>query len=64
MCTQDYLTAVDDHAGKLYEIYCREVGGVAFNGDPLPPWSEFGVDPNKQKQANAWRAVAEESLDS
>ncbi len=45
-------------SGLLYDGYCRAVGGVAFNGDPLPVWSEFGEDPKKQKQANAWRKVA------
>ena len=25
-------------AGNLYEEYCKEVGGKAFNGDPLPGW--------------------------
>jgi len=45
-------------AGQLYEIYCKAVGGVAFNGDPLPSWDEFKNDPAKSKQANAWREVA------
>lgn len=47
---QEELTEV------AYETYCKAVGGVAFNGDPLPSWREFGSDPNKEKQANAWRA--------
>ena len=45
-------------AGKLYTVYCKAVGGVAFNGDPLPEWGEFSTDPAKKKQADAWRAVA------
>lgn len=45
-------------AGNLYEIYCKAVGGVAFNGDPLPSWDEFSHDTKKQKQADAWREVA------
>lgn len=45
-------------AKKLYELYCVEVGGIAFNGDPLPMWKEFAEDRNKIKQANAWRMVA------
>lgn len=47
-------------AGRLYEKYCAEVGGKAFNGDPLPSWQEFSSDPSKQKQANAWIASAQE----
>ena len=53
---------IDHLAGRMYDKYCEAVGGVAFNGDPLPPWSEFGSDPKKQKQANAWREAAKEAL--
>lgn len=42
----------------LYETYCEQVGGVAFNGDKLPTWEQFSADPTKQKQVNAWHAVA------
>ena len=55
---------VEEHAARLYTVYCEAVGGFAFNGDPLPDWKEFGSDPKKQKQADAWRKVAEESLNS
>lgn len=51
-------------ADRLYTVYCAAVGGIAFNGDPLPDWKEFGSDPNKQKQADAWRLVAQEALDT
>ncbi len=50
-------------AGQLYAKYCEAVGGVAFNGDPLPRWEEFSIDPSKAKQANAWRATAEMAAD-
>jgi hypothetical protein len=49
----------DAIAGELYEVYNKAVGGVAFNGDPLPPWSEFAGDPNKTKQSGGWRAIGE-----
>ena len=49
-------------AGDLYAIYCRTVGGFAFNGDPLPDWETFSADPNKEKQADGWRAVAEAAI--
>lgn len=52
------IQATEQNAKALYECYCKEVGGKAFNGDPLPSWEEFGKDPTKQKQANAWREVA------
>ena len=50
-------------AGNLYEEYCAQVGGVAFNGDPLPKWKEFRADPAKQKQSDAWVAVANKAFD-
>lgn len=52
------MSVIDKLAEKLYENYCREVGGKAFNGDPLPNWKDFSSDPNKQKQSNAWVSVA------
>lgn len=56
--TKKWDESMDQRAGVLYDEYCIAVGGKAFNGDPLPKWEEFGKDPNKQKQANAWRRVA------
>lgn len=43
----------------MYTAYCEGVGGVAFNGDPLPSWEEFRADPAKAKQADAWEVAAE-----
>jgi len=37
------INELEDVAGELYEVYGKEVGGVAFNGDPLPDWAEFSV---------------------
>lgn len=48
----------DSIASYLYSAYSAGVGGVAYNGDKLPTWDEFATDPNKQKQADAWRYVA------
>ena len=50
--------SIEDNADLLYSAYCKAVGGVAFNGDPLPEWTEFAADPSKQKQADAWRSAA------
>lgn len=44
-------------AREFYDAYCSAVGGKAFNGDPLPPASEFFEDEAKSKQANAYRAA-------
>jgi hypothetical protein len=49
---------VEARAGVLYDAYCANVGGVAFNGDPLPNWETFRSDPAKLKQVEAWRAIA------
>lgn len=49
---------IEKLAGEMYDAYCDAVGGLAFNGYPLPAWSEFGSDPSKQKQANGWRVAA------
>ena len=48
----------ETRAGRLYDAYSAAVGGKAFNGDPLPSWDDFSTDPEKEKQANAWRTVA------
>lgn len=53
---------IEKIAGQLYETYCQAVGGKAFNGDPLPTWAEFRADPAKQKQGEAWIAVAQKAL--
>ncbi len=45
-------------AGEAYTVYCRAVGGKAFDGKPLPPWEDFAQDPQKEKQFLAWLAVA------
>lgn len=56
------IDPVEDLAGRMYDRYCVAVGGVAFNGDPLPAWKEFGNDEKKEKQANGWREAAREAL--
>ena len=51
---------VDDTglAKLLYTTYCEAVGGVAYDGAPLPTWEEFCADPKKKKQVLGWMAVA------
>ena len=49
-------------AEALYTAYCDEVGGVAFNGDPLPDWKTFSADGEKVKQANGWLAAADRAM--
>lgn len=49
---------IEAEARAMYDDYTAAVGGKAFNGDDLPPASEFFEDPSKQRQANAWRTVA------
>ena len=45
-------------AGILYTEYSRSVGGVAFNGDPLPSWEEFVNEGSKAKQVIGWHRVS------
>ncbi len=49
-------------AEELYTTYCAAVGGVAFNGDPLPDWATFAADPTKEKQSSAWLAAADRAM--
>jgi hypothetical protein len=49
---------IEKTAGALYEEYCKEVGGKAFNGEALPDWKVFRADPAKLKQSDAWVSVA------
>ncbi|MES2923707.1 MAG: hypothetical protein V4819_19285 [Verrucomicrobiota bacterium] len=55
-------TDIESLAGRLYDTYCAAVGGVAFNGDPLPKWDAFRADTTKQKQSDAWIASAGEGM--
>ena len=55
---------IEEVAEDLYTLYCQKVGGKNFQGDPLPGWQEFGSDPKKTLQANAWRAVAARAIDT
>jgi hypothetical protein len=50
-------------AKELYTTYCVAVGGVAFNGEPLPDWDTFVADPAKKKQSDAWLSAADRALD-
>lgn len=49
----------DTIAKELYDAYGEGVGGVAFNGDPLPSWEVFIADTAKTKQAQAWLKAAD-----
>lgn len=49
-------------ADALYTAYCEAVGGVTFNGDPLPKWANFVADPKKEKQAQAWLITADRAI--
>lgn len=50
---------VEDNAKAAYELYCKEVGGLAFNGDKLPTWEVFRNDSSKTKQIKAWLKIGE-----
>jgi hypothetical protein len=50
----------DDDGRVGYETYCKEVGGVSFNGDKLPTWEEQCE--RNPKIANAWSAAARATI--
>ena len=50
---------MEDLAKTAWDTYSESVGGVAFNGEPLPTWREMTTDPAKVKLVQAWRATAE-----
>lgn len=50
-------------ASALYAVYAAAVGGKAYNGDPLPTWSEFHKDEKKKTQSDAWLAVADKAME-
>lgn len=62
MNKEQYNKHVTDCAVNLYDIYTEAVGGMTYDGKPLPSGEEFMKDPAKQKQANGWRAIAESLL--
>lgn len=45
---------ISEAAQLFYTVYCKEVGGEAFNGDTLPSANEFFNDPTKSKQSAAY----------
>lgn len=49
-------------AEVLYTSYCQAVGGVAHNGDLLPPWVVFCADPSKSRQSEAWIKAATDAI--
>ena len=49
-------------AEQIYSAYIDAVGGVAFNGNPLPVWDVFVADPSKKKQSDGWLAAADRAL--
>jgi hypothetical protein len=51
-------------AEDLYTLYCEAVGGVNFQGDPLPNWTSFRNDSKKKKQSDAWIVVAKRVMET
>jgi hypothetical protein len=45
-------------AGRFYTAYRTSVGGLSFNGTPLPNWDQLVTDPTAEKVVKGWRAVA------
>jgi len=60
---EDFFSDEVKLAGVMYTAYCAAVGGVAYDGKPLPSWQEFSVDPVKKKQSDGWVAVAKAMIE-
>lgn len=50
-------------AYAMYDAYCVQVGGKAYDGRPLPTAAEFFADETKQKQALGWFAAASKAIE-
>ena len=50
-------------AMAMYDEYCREVGGKAYDGRPLPTSKEFFSDGSKLKQQRGWFAAASKAIE-
>lgn len=56
-------STIEKLAMAMYEEYCAEVGGTAYDGSPLPTAKEFFSADTKAKQARAWMAAASKALE-
>ena len=50
-------------AMAMYDAYCEQVGGKAWDGRPLPTAKEFFADETKQKQVMGWFAAASKAIE-
>ena len=50
-------------AMAMYDAYCENVGGKAWDGRPLPTAKEFFADETKIKQARGWLAAASKAIE-
>lgn len=50
---QDMHLEYDAEARAAYAAYVQEVGGLTYDGKPIPPFGEI-----KPKQRNGWRIAA------
>jgi hypothetical protein len=55
---ETYTEAEKKEAMRLYETYCAGVGGVAYDGKPLPSAVEFFGDETKARQREGWLLTA------
>ena len=59
---KEFKQLLETWVSQMYFVYCREVGGVAYDGNPLPDWETFKNDPAKKKQCHAWYAMGKAAL--
>lgn len=49
------MKSYDELAASAYGAYCKQAGGLTFDGKPLPAWADLGAD----RQA-CWHAAAKQ----
>ena len=60
---QNPFSTTEKLAHAMYDAYCVQVGGKAYDGRPLPTAEEFFEDATKQKQAMGWFAAASKAIE-
>lgn len=53
----------EELAMVMYDEYCKEVGGKAYDGRPLPTSEEFFNDDSKIRQRRGWLKAASTAIE-
>lgn len=56
-------SVTEELARVMYDEYCKEVGGTAYDGRPLPTSEEFFNDDSKIRQHRGWLKAASTAIE-